>query len=136
MIVGMTRRLGALALLVVGGVHLQQYLGGGYNAIPTIGPLFLLNAISAAVVGVALLAPLHRLMRDTRADLAVGILAAAGAAIAIGSLVALYVSETGTLFGFAENGFAPPIVIAIVAEVATLALLGPVTAISKPPWTP
>ena len=36
------RVLGALALLAVGAVHLQQYAGGGYDAIPTIGPLFLL----------------------------------------------------------------------------------------------
>jgi hypothetical protein len=130
MILQMTRRLGALALLVVGAVHLQQYLGADYNVLPTIGPLFLLNAISSGLVGLALLAPLQRLVSDRRADLVTGLLAAAGVAIALGSLVALFISETGTLFGFAEDGYGTAIVIAIVAEVATVFLLAPVAAIS------
>jgi hypothetical protein len=128
MIAQLTRRLGALALLVVGAVHLQQFLAADYSAVPTIGPLFLLNAIAAGLVGIALLAPLERWVSDRRAHLAVGLLASAGAAIALGSLVALYISETGTLFGFAEDGYGTPIVIAIVAEVATVLLLAPVAA--------
>ncbi len=130
MILQMTRRLGALALLVVGAVHLQQYLGADYNVLPTIGPLFLLNAISSGLVGLALLAPLQRLANHRRADLVTGLLAAAGVAIALGSLVALFISETGTLFGFAEDGYGTAIVIAIVAEAATVLLLAPVAAIS------
>lgn len=51
------RVLGALAVLAVGAVHLQQYAGSGYNAVPTIGPLFLLNGIAAGIIGVALLLP-------------------------------------------------------------------------------
>jgi hypothetical protein len=130
MILQMTRRLGALTLLVVGAVHLQQYLGADYNVVPTIGPLFLLNAISSGLVGFALLAPAQRLVSDKRADLVSGVLAAAGVAIALGSLVALFISETGTLFGFAEDGYGTAIVIAIVAEAATVLLLAPVAAIS------
>ena len=38
-----TRMLGALALLVIGGVHYQQYHYAFYSSIPTIGPLFLLT---------------------------------------------------------------------------------------------
>jgi hypothetical protein len=130
MILQVTRRVGALALLVVGAVHLQQYFGADYSVLPTIGPLFLLNAVGCALVGFALLAPVHRLLSDRGADLAVGLLAALGVTIALGSLVALYISETGTLFGFAEDGYGTAIVIAIVAEVATVLLLGPVAAVS------
>src|SRR5437763_4917040 len=42
MILRSMRFLGALALLAVGAVHLQQYIAADYRAIPTIGPLFLL----------------------------------------------------------------------------------------------
>jgi hypothetical protein len=34
------RRLGAITLLIVGTVHLQQYVGDDYSVLPTIGPLF------------------------------------------------------------------------------------------------
>jgi hypothetical protein len=120
-----TRRLGALALLVVGGVHLQQYLAG-YSDVPTIGALFILNAVSAGVVAVGLLAPIERLRGDRRADLAAGLLATAGAMIAVGALVALFISESQPLFGFMEDGYSTPIVIAIVSEAISTLLLVPV----------
>ena len=119
------RRLGALTLLIVGGVHLQQYLAG-YSDVPTIGALFMLNAIGAAVVAVGLLAPIERLLNDRGADLAAGMLSALGAMIAIGALVALFVSESQPLFGFMEDGYSTPIVIAIAAEAITTILLVPV----------
>ena len=130
MMIQIFRRLGALAVLAVGAVHLQQYLGADYSVLPTIGPLFLLNAIGSGIVGFALLAPLHRPLGGRRGDLAVGALAGLAVGIALGSLVALYISETGTLFGFAEDGYSTPIVIAIVAEIATVLLLTPVAAVS------
>ncbi|MGH2895762.1 MAG: hypothetical protein ACRDPM_21185 [Solirubrobacteraceae bacterium] len=119
------RRLGALTLVVVGGVHLQQYLAG-YSDVPTIGAVFVLNAIGAAVVAVGLLAPIEGLVGDRRADLATGVLATVGAMIAVGALVALFVSESQPLFGFMEDGYSTPIVIAIAAEAITTILLVPV----------
>jgi hypothetical protein len=124
-----TRRLGALTLLVVGGVHLQQYFAG-YSDVPTIGALFVLNAIGAAVVAIGLLAPVERLLGDRRADLANGLLSMLGAMIAIGALVALFISESQPLFGFMEDGYSTPIVIAIAAEAITTLLLAPVAAAS------
>lgn len=121
------RRLGALTLLVAGGVHLQQYLAG-YSAVPTIGALFVLNAISAAVVAVGLLAPWERLFSVRRADLATGLLAALGAMIAVGALIALFISESQPLFGFMEYGYSTAIVIAIASEAITTILLVPVAA--------
>src|SRR5947209_11583148 len=64
------RVLGALALLAVGGVHLQQYAGADFKTVPTIGTLFLLNAIASGLVGLALLLPLERAVAARRADTA------------------------------------------------------------------
>lgn len=130
MIMRSMRFSGALAVLGVGAIHLQQYIGADYRAIPTIGTLFLLNAIASALVGLALLAPIKRLLAAHRADATVGMLALAAVAIAIGSLVALFISESGSLFGFAESGYRTPIVLAIIAEAATVVLLGPVATVS------
>ena len=120
------RRLGAVSLLVVGAVHLQQYIGNDYSVLPTIGPLFLLNAIGAGIVAIGLLAPIERMLKDRRADLAVGLLTVGGLAIAVGSLVALFIAESQPLFGFMENGYDTPILIAIVSEALTTILLAPV----------
>src|SRR4029077_5646640 len=57
------RRLGAIPLLIVGAVHLQQYVGNDYSVLPTIGPLFLLNAIGAGIVAICLLAPIERILK-------------------------------------------------------------------------
>ena len=123
------RRLGAIAILGIGAVHLQQYLGG-YRSIPTIGTLFLLNAVSSGVVAIGLLAPVERILHQRRAELTSGLLAGAGLAIAAGSLVALFVSENGTLFGFSETGYRTVIVLAIIAEALAIVLLAPVAALS------
>jgi hypothetical protein len=40
-VLSVTRAIGAIALLVVGGVHLEQYTVAHFSVIPTIGPLFL-----------------------------------------------------------------------------------------------
>jgi hypothetical protein len=122
------RYLGALALLGVGAVHLQQYIGANYQAIPTIGTLFLLNAIGCGVVGLALLLPFERALGPRRADAAIGPLALAGVAIAAASLVALFISESSSLFGFTESGYGTAIVVAIVTEGLVCLLLGPVAA--------
>ena len=120
------RRLGAITLIVVGAVHLQQYIGNDYSVLPTIGPLFLLNAIGAGIVAICLLAPIERMLGDRHANLAAGLLAGVGLAIAIGSLVALFIAESQPLFGFMEDGYDTPILIAIVAEALTAILLAPV----------
>ena len=129
MIMRAARLLGALSILGVGAVHLQQY-GNGYSTVPTIGTLFLLNAISAGVVGFGLLLPLELLLGRRRGDAGVGILALAGVAIAVGSLVALFISEVGTLFGFSEGGYRTVIDIAIAVEALAAALLTPVAVVS------
>ena len=125
----LARLIGALAILGVGAVHLQQY-ATGYSVVPTIGTLFMLNAISAGVVGFCLLLPLQRMLGSSRGNAAVGVLALAGVAIAVGALVALFISESTTLFGFSEGGYDTPIVIAIAVEALATVVLTPLAAVS------
>jgi len=123
------RLLGAMAVLAVGAIHLQQYIGADYRTIPTIGPLFLLNAVASAIVGAGLILPLGRLLSARKAHAAIGLLALGAVLIAVGALAALFISESGGLFGFTEHGYRAAIVVAIVAEGSTVLLLGPVAAI-------
>lgn len=126
MVLRVMRVAGALALLAVGAVHLQEYVGADYRSVPTIGPLFLLNAAGALLVGLVLLLSLERALPARRRVPAVTLLAGLGVAIAIGSLIALLIAETSSLFGFSESGLRAAIVAAIAAEAAVVLLLGPV----------
>ena len=118
-----TRYAGALALLAVGLDHLQQYAEDSYSVIPTIGTLFALNFASAAVITACLFAPVQKLP-GRAGRLAVPLLALSGVAVAAGALAGLFVSETSGLFGFMETGYRSAIVVSIVLDVATIALLG------------
>jgi hypothetical protein len=119
----LARYLGAAALLGVGIDHIQQYFGASYSFIPTIGTLFALNFASAVLVAAGLVAPVERIFpRAGKRILA--FLAASGIGVAMGSLIALLVSEQTPLFGFREYGYRQAIVISIVLEVTTMLLLG------------
>lgn len=110
------RALGALSLLAVGAVHLQQYFEL-YSDVPTIGTLFVLNFVGATIVGVGLLAPVGRMVA--------ALLALAGMVQAATAFVFLYISERTPLFGFMEPGYDPPAILASrIAEVATVVFLG------------
>ena len=117
------RVLGALALLAVGAVHLQQYRTI-YSAIPTIGTLFVLNFAGATAIGLGLLAPVER-VPGRLGDAAVALLALGGIGLAATSFVFLFVSERTPLFGFMEPGYDPTAIMAArIAEIATVLLLG------------
>jgi hypothetical protein len=117
------RILGALALVVSGVVHLQQYFGP-YREIPTIGVLFLVDFAAAVTIGIALLSPIERLT-GRWAGAAVAIVTAAGIALAAGSLVMLTISEHTPLFGFQEPGYDPAAITLVRrSEVAAVVLLG------------
>lgn len=122
------RRLGAIAVLAGGAVHLQQYIVQNVWFYPAIGALFLLNVIGSGVVGLALLAPLDRILTARLANAALIVLTTTALAISVGSLVFLFISESSSLFGFSESGYRTPVVLAIIAEGATIVLLAPVLA--------
>jgi hypothetical protein len=116
------RVLGALSLLAVGAVHLQQYFEL-YSEIPTIGTLFVLNFVGATIVGVALLAPVERLL-GRLGGAVLALLTLAGVAQAATAFVFLWISERTPLFGFMEPGYDPEAILAArIAEIATVMLL-------------
>ena len=102
--------VGAALLVASGAIHLDLYLTG-YNSIPTIGPLFLLQIIAAFVLAIAI--PLTGLR----------LAYAAGALFAIGVLGGYLLSLKVGLFGFTEVRTTAGIVAAII-DVAAFAVLG------------
>jgi hypothetical protein len=117
------RFLGAVAVVVSGVVHLQQYFGP-YQEIPTIGQLFVVDFVAAILVGGALLAPVEHLA-GRFAGAVIALVTAAGIALAAGSLVMLAISERTPLFGFQEPGYDPAAIdLTRQAEIAAVVLLG------------
>ncbi len=100
---------GAALLIASGAIHLDLYLTG-YNSIPTIGPLFLLQIISAFLLAVAI--PLTGLR----------LAYAAGALFALGVLGGYLLSLKVGLFGFTEVRTTAGIIAAII-DVAVFAVL-------------
>jgi predicted lipoprotein with Yx(FWY)xxD motif len=100
---------GAAFLVASGAIHLDLYLTG-YNSIPTIGPLFLLQIITAFLLAIAIPATGHRLAY------------AAGAGFAIATLGGYLLSLEVGLFGFTEVRTTSGIVAGII-DVAAFAVL-------------
>jgi hypothetical protein len=118
------RYLGALATMIVGVVHLQQYADFIHD-VPTIGVLFLLNAAGAGSLTIMLATRRARL-------------GAAGAiALSAGALVSIAISMTaGGLFGYTEPTFRLPVTISVVAEAAAIVLLLAYLAARRVPTRP
>jgi hypothetical protein len=127
----MSRSLGVVlaALVAAGGyVHYCLYRHG-YRAIPKIGVGFLLQAVTSAIVVVALLLGPHVVARVAHVTdrVAANLVGLAAAALAAGTLVAFALSRTpGGLFNFQERGLepAPQAAIALVAEAGVLVMVG------------
>ncbi len=116
------RATGALALIAMGALHLQQYYDAGYSAIPTIGTLFVLNFVGAVAIGLPLLLPVERLPGRAGA-IAVPLLAFTGAAMAATAFAFLLISQQTPLFGWLETAKTSAITVALVSEaIATVAL--------------
>lgn len=120
----MLRMVGALAVLVTGAVHLQQYVY--WPPLPIISPLFVLNFAGATVIGFGLLIPGAR-MRLVHALLALG-----GIGLAATSIVFLLISEHQPLFGLHEHGYRAAIVIAVEAETVAVVTLAAYLATRTP----
>jgi hypothetical protein len=123
------RYVGALALLAMAVIHLEQYAGSSYSKIPTIGTLFLLNFVGGTIVSLALMSPLDRLANGRGHRLWV-LLALAGAAMAAVAIAFLLISESTALFGFRESGYRPAIVLALISEGVAAVCLGAFAAVA------
>jgi hypothetical protein len=111
------QRLGLLAaalVAVIAAVHFQQYVDF-MSQVPTVGVLFLLNAAGGAGIAAALLS------RDIRLR---WVAATAAVGLALGSLVSIMIALQASFFGYTEPTLRFPIVLAIIAEVAVLPVLG------------
>jgi hypothetical protein len=126
------RYLGAVSILVVGGIHLQQYYDAYFRVVPTIGTLFLLSFIGAGIVGATLLAPV-RLLGARLGDLVLSLAALGAIGIALGTLVSLLISEYMPLFGFMESGYRLAIVLTFLFDGLTTVFLGFFLATVGPP---
>jgi len=101
---------GAATIVASAVVHL--YLWGkedGYRAVPTVGPLFLLQGIAGCLLGPAMII-FRRVITD-----------AVGAVYMAMSLGALYLSINGGIFGFDETLNAPWVKFSLVDEIVGLA---------------
>ena len=116
------RYFGAVSILLVGAVHAQQYYGAYFSVVPTIGTLFLLSFVGSCVVGATLILPVRRLGRNI-GDLILALAALGGIGIALGSLVALLISEYTPLFGFMESGYRLAVVLTLIFDTLTSGLL-------------
>ncbi len=112
------RVLAALLVLVIAGVHFQQYVQF-MSHVPWVGVLFLLNAGGGAAIAVALLGP----DGDVRTLAALG-----GIGLALGSLVSLVIALTSSFAGYHEPTLRTAILIAIVSEVLALPVLAALVA--------
>ncbi len=112
-------RLPAAVLLLVGGlVHLDLW-PGGYRGIPYIGPLFFINAVTSALIALALVA-----RSDRRVTLP-------GMAIASGSLIALALSRTVGLLGFMEAAWTPAALRTIAAEIGAIVAIALIVLVKR-----
>lgn len=121
------RALGAVALVWLGAIHLEQYAIANYSTVPTIGELFLLSFVAAATLGAALLVPIRPSASRARRRLDTAVMLG-GLAVAAGSLAALLISEHTPLFGFMEHGYRFVIVETIVVDAIAIAALVAVVA--------
>jgi hypothetical protein len=117
------RYFGAASILVVGAIHAQQYYDAYFRVVPTIGTLFLLSFIGAAVAGAVLLAPVQ-LLGERLGNLVLSLAALGAIGIALGTLVSLLISEYMPLFGFMESGYRLAIVLTLLFDGLTTLFLG------------
>lgn len=107
------RRIAAVGTFVSAVVHGYLYFVDGWSAIPTVGPMFLVNAISGVIIAVALIASPHWVWRF----LAVGFNGS--------SLLALLISHSpGGFFGVREMFWDAWQIMALVAEAVALVAAG------------
>jgi hypothetical protein len=125
------RYLGAVSILLVGGVHAQQYYYAYFSVVPTIGTLFLLSFIGAGIVGAVLISPV-RLLGRTVGDAALVVAALGAIGIAVGTLVSLLISEYTPLFGFMESGYRLAVELTLLFDVTTTVFLGAFLALVAP----
>jgi hypothetical protein len=101
---------GSALLIVSAAIHLHLW-SDGYDQIPTIGPVFLLQGIAGIVMALLVAFSRHFLV------------ARAGALFAAGTIGGLLVSVEIGLFGFQDSLSAPYATMSLVVEAAAFGVL-------------
>lgn len=114
------RIVGAGLTAAMGWIHLDLWVDG-YREIPTIGTLFLLNGIGAALLAIALLGTPTRWLAAA---------SGLGALFTAGTLAALIASLTVGVFGFVEYWEAPLVLSTVVVESAGTVVLAGLATVS------
>jgi hypothetical protein len=97
-------------LLCEGGIHLQQY-EGFLHSVPTINTLFLLNAVSAGVIALALAASRNRVAI---------LLALSAIGMTVVALISLAIARESVLFSYSEPTLRFSVLFAALVELATV----------------
>lgn len=119
------RIAGAVLSAAMAAIHLYLWVDG-YRDLPTIGPLFLLNAIGGGLLTLALLVAGRRLL---------GPVAGLGALFTAGTLAALVISMTVGLFGVRETLQVPYVLSTLVVEsLGTVVLVVLAVVLARPNW--
>lgn len=104
--------IGAVLTVVSGLVHLKLWGGQtGYHVVPTIGPLFLIQAITGIAFGLILLVTQRLFM----VLVCLGLMA--------GTALGLFLSVQVGLFGFKETWTAPYATSSLIGELIGAAIL-------------
>jgi hypothetical protein len=104
--------VGAVLTVLSGLIHLKLWGGDtGYHTIPTIGPLFLVQAISGVAIGLAT-AVSRRLF-----------FVLAGVGLLAGTALGLFITVQYGLFGFQESWGAPYAKSSLIEEIVGAVLL-------------
>ena len=104
--------VGGLLLLWSAAIHFHLWSeANGYRSIPTIGPLFLVQCVSALVIGIGVIA-VRRLWA-----------AVIGVGFALTTMAGFLISVTHGLFGFKDSWVAPFAKEAFMVEVAAAVVL-------------
>ena len=101
-----------VAILLVGGIHLQQY--SILKDVPTIGTLFILNAVGAAGIALVIAALRGR---------ALILPALGGIGLAGGAIISVLIARYSSIFDYSEPTYRTAVVLSLAFEVAAVAIL-------------
>jgi hypothetical protein len=96
--------LGGALLIGTGYIHFRLWGDKGYSRIPIIGPLFIMQSVSALILGLASIITRRLLV------------AILGLGFAVLTIVGFLISVSHGLFGFQESWLAPDARLAFIVE--------------------
>lgn len=116
------RTLGAVALLVIGVLHYEQFRRAFDSSNPRSAPLYAANFIVATGLALVLLVPVSSRLKPNGEWLD-QLVARVGVMVAAGGLIATLASEHTPVFGFREHGYGFGVALALTLDVTAVVTL-------------